>query len=205
MPCGTVREIVCELEKLRTTTPAQAAKQVRFADGFGSPEARTHGEGTSLRRVEPEAPPSPTATVSASLLASSEGMNRGLQKTNDRLHEDLVELEVKSDRLNESLLEARQELDAARTANSDLAHEVAKTRDELDASRAVCNALHAAHRHDLLARINQDNNHALADAVERAIKEMSVSQLKFLNVVLNDDKSTTNKRPLRRLDENTCA
>lgn len=212
---GRVRSMIHGIERsYEKVEPESPVKQVRFEPGIVSPPVTTEQHGGD--RVEVEPTPGSSERVPAQLLSASEGNNRGLQKTNDRLHEELVANELKTERLEAQLCDHTQELEIARSENADLhAHVVALT-DELQASIAICDAMRstqsssssslASSEHSTLyAQLNQDNNRAL----ERVVKDVCDSQLKFLNTVLNssEKKGSSRKKsePLRRRDENAPA
>lgn len=170
---GKVRALVSGIEK----------KQVRFAEGTESPVPKARD--VPLARLDPPEPPSPTKTVSAQLLSSAEAMNRGLQKTNERLHEDIVALEIKADAAERSSRNAIDELTTLR--------ETVKPN--------------GLRRSDIL-KMNEDNAKHCAEAIQASIKAMCAAQLEFLKLANSmtfeeeQDTPPPPRPPLRTLDDN---
>lgn len=159
--------------------------------------------------VEPESPRSSNLHEAAEWLATSEADNPGLQKIDEYLHEELVHTEPSADAQSQF---SSQDV-PTQNDDIDLANQLDRANEELGACRAACDALKLELQTDLFARLNADNNRALAEAVEFAIKEMCAGQLKFLETVLAEKQDVRTKsanvikpdRKLRRIDENTDA
>lgn len=172
---GKVRALVSGIEK----------KQVRFVEGTESPVAKVRE--APLARLDPPAPPSPTKTVSAQLLSSAEAHSRGLQKTNDRLHDDIVALEIKAD--------------AAERSSRDAIDELTTLRETVKPN--------GLRRADIL-KMNEDNAKHTSAAIQASIKAMCAAQLEFLklaNSMTFEEEDNCNdpppqRPPLRALDDN---
>lgn len=219
---GKVRQIVSGIERLApATSPTRSSnKQSRSTSGTSSPRRSALHDGGSLRVVEPSSPGSDNHRPSAEWLATSEGENPGLHKIDEYLHEELEDADFQAEPSADSLSQSRFQLssqatDVASTQfdDTDLANQLDRANDELGACRAACDALKLELQTDLFARLNADNNRALSEAVEFAIKEMCAGQLKFLETVLAEKQDIQDKlanftkpdRKLRRIDENADA
>ena len=165
-PQGKVRALVAGLENMGKVQ----IKKLHWAKGTESP-VPSHTSHTT-RRVETK--DAPAGTVPARLLMTSEEHARGLQKTNDRLHEDLVAAELRAD--------------AAERQRLDFEQRLLKAQEELELERLRPSRGGGLRRSDVV-EMNAQN----ARALEASIKHIADAQLAYLrelissNAIIDDD------------------
>ena len=149
----------------------------------------------TARPTVPKPPPSPSLTVQACLLATSEEHAKGLQRTNDRLQEDLVAAEMRAEAADRQRLDFeerwREEVNAREQLQQQLDKLTGKSRRDSAAS-STCSLASSSgsslkrglRRSDIL-KMNQQNAAVMAEAMQASIKQIADTQLEYLKALID--------------------
>mmetsp|Transcript_20578 Transcript_20578/g.66267 ORF Transcript_20578/g.66267 Transcript_20578/m.66267 type:complete len:176 (+) Transcript_20578:145-672(+) len=163
---GKVRALVQGLEtRVKKTVLVKKKRDVRFAKGIESPMP-SHCSHTTKPAV-PKPCPSPSQTVPASLLLTSEEHAKGLQRLNDRLQEELVAAEIRAEAADRHRLDLELRL----------AEEVQK-REQLEAQLGGSAGL------EKRVSVSIDDEKAMHDIVQASIKTIADAQLDYLKTLV---------------------